>query len=279
MAAKRLSMRRIEKPWGRHRLGAGFADVEAGTPPVGEIAFEDAGEGAGPLLVKYLFTNQKMSVQVHPDDRLARAQGLAEGKDEAWFVVAAEPHATIGIGLRDVMDKDAFAAAVRDGSIEDKLCWRAVKPGDVFYLPAGTVHAIGGGLILVEVQQNVDVTYRLYDYGRPRALHVEEGIAASSPVPYLASFVPQEIAPGRRVLASGPAFVLEQWCGGRTVQVDAGGQPLWIVPLHGSLLLDGNRVQPGEVWRVDGDVALDAGKGTDMLLAYPGGNILPLAAC
>ena len=267
-------MRRIEKPWGRMHLGLGFVDVPADCAPVGEIRFGDVGDEDDALLVKYLFTGGKLSVQVHPDDEAARAHGFPSGKDEAWYVVAAEPYAAIGMGLRDVMDRNALTEAVCDGSIEDRLCWRAVKPGDFFYSPAGTVHAIGAGLTLVEVQQNVDLTYRLYDYERPRELHVVEGIAASDPVPYVTSFVPVDVAPGRRLLANGPAFVLEQWRGERRVHVDGSVRPLWIVPVHGAIRIDGQEATVGEVWRSDGRTLLDLGSSSELLLACPGEGAL-----
>lgn len=274
MTAIRLETRRVEKPWGRRTLWSGFEDVAADGPPVGEIWFQDPRGRDPELLVKYLFTSEKLSIQVHPGDAAARAAGHPRGKDEAWVVLAAEPHATIGIGMRDVMDRDALRASAIDGSIEDKLCWRAVKAGDVFYSPAGTVHAIGAGLTLVEIQQNVDLTYRLYDYGRPRELHLDAGIAVSDPVPYVAPHVPCPCGPGRQILADGPAFVLEHWLRSGSGTVDGGARPVWLVPLKGGGTLDGQPFEPGGVWLVEGSADLVLDEESDVLAAYPGQGII-----
>lgn len=129
-----------------------------------------------PLLVKFLFPREKLSVQVHPDDETARRSGLPHGKSECWYVVSAEIHSQVGLGLKPGTSKSDFEAAVRRGDRVDTLLnWTYIKPGEMIYNPAGTVHAIGPGSVLLEVQQNSDVTYRLYDYGRPRELHLEQG--------------------------------------------------------------------------------------------------------
>lgn len=275
MAAIRLETRRIEKPWGRRDLWPGFAPVAVDGAPVGEIWFEDPRGREPELLIKYLFTAEKLSVQVHPDDAAAQAAGYRRGKDEAWFVLAAEPHATIGLGLREVMSRDELDAAARDGSIEDELCWRAVKPGDIFYSPAGTVHAIGAGVTLVEVQQNVDLTYRLYDYGRPRELHLDAGIAVSDPVPYVTPFVPVTPEPGRLIAADGPAFVLEYWTRPGRGQVAGGPRPIWLVPIRGAGTIDGAPLVPGSVWVVEGAAELVLDEGSGVLIAYPGQGVIP----
>ena len=276
MPAVQLTTRRIEKPWGRRDLWPGFGDVPPGGAPVGEIWFEHEGAAAEPdLLVKYLFTSEKLSIQVHPDDQAARAHGYKRGKDEAWLILAAAPDAVIGLGLREAVSREALRAAALDGSIEDLLDWRSVKAGDVFYSPAGTVHAIGPGLTLVEVQQNVDLTYRLYDYGRPRELHLDDGIAVADPVPYVAAFLPREIAHGRRILADGPAFVLERWTGtGQAQLTPQPDRPLLLMPLAGTMAIDGAPLEAGTVWSVDTPVALESGADADLLVAYPGGGII-----
>ena len=277
MPAVQLTTRRIEKPWGRCDLWPGFGDVPPGGTPVGEIWFEDEAAATEPaLLVKYLFTSEKLSIQVHPDDRAARAHGYKRGKDEAWLILAADPDAVIGLGLRETVSRAALRAAALDGSIEDLVDWRSVKAGDVFYSPAGTVHAIGPGLTLVEVQQNVDLTYRLYDYGRPRELHLDDGIAVSEPVPYVATFIPQDIAPGRRILADGPAFVFERWIGATDAALTPDdGRPLLLMPLAGDAKIDGEPLVPGTVWSVDDAVALATGRDADLLVAYPGAGVIP----
>jgi len=132
--------------------------------------------GEFPLLVKLLFPNEKLSVQVHPDDAQAKAAGETRGKTECWYVLEAEPGASVALGLKDGVDAAKVKAAVADGTMEDLMQWVPVSVGDMLFVDAGTVHAIGPGVVLLETQQTSDVTYRLYDYGRPRELHLEQGL-------------------------------------------------------------------------------------------------------
>ena len=277
MPAVRLATRRVEKPWGRRDLGTPFQDVPEGGEPVGEIWFAEEAGGAPELLVKYLFTSERLSIQVHPDDEAARKAGYPRGKSEAWLILEAEPHATIGIGTREVMTREELRAASLDGRIENLLDWRAVRAGDVFYSPAGTVHALGPGLKLIEVQQNVDLTYRLYDYGRPRELHLDAGVAVANPVPYVAPNRVEEVAPGRMRLVDGPAFVLERWTGKRSVTArGSADRPVWLVPVAGAARADGQAMNAGTVWRADARVALELDSDADLLLATPGAEPLAL---
>ena len=260
MALRRLPRRHVERVWGRRDLAGPFAPPpNAGAEPIGEIWFED--EAGAELLVKYLFTAERLSIQVHPSDSAARALGHRRGKDEAWYILAAEPGAAIGLGLTREVAPEALRAAALDGSIERLLDWREVAAGDVFYSPAGTVHAIGAGLSLIEVQQNLDLTYRLYDYGRPRELHLDEAVAVAEPGPWIRPFEPRELAPGRTVLAAGGAFALERWTGAVRIDVPDGTM---LIPLAGD--------EAGEVWAADGRVELPGP--VDLLAAYPGGELL-----
>lgn len=271
MPAQQLITRRIEKVWGRRDLGLGFGDVPASREPVGEIWFEAPAGTEPELLVKYLFTSEKLSIQVHPDDEAARAAGYPRGKDEAWVVLAADPGATIGIGLTEPMERDEFRARALDGSIEQKLDWKPVKRGDAYYSAAGTVHAIGPGVTLVEVQQNVDLTYRLYDYGRPRELHLEEGIAVSNPVPWIAPNSTRDAGGGRLILVEGLKFVLERWSGAREGRLSLDdARPIWLIPLAGSGTIDREALDAGAVWLIEGEATLDFNG--DMLVAYVGGE-------
>lgn len=274
MAAIRLVTHRVEKPWGRRRLWHGFEDVPPGGAPVGEIWFQHPGGEEPELLVKYLFTSDRLSIQVHPDDAAARAAGYPRGKDEAWLVLAAEPGATIALGTREVMSREALRAAALDGTIEHHMDWKSIRAGDFFYSPAGTVHAIGHGLTLVEIQQNVDLTYRLYDYGRPRELHLDEGVKVSNPVPFVAAQLPHPEGPGRRILAEEAKFVLERWQdhGGR-LEASA-DRPVWLVPLAGGGSADGETVRAGEVWMLDAPADVAVEKDSDWLIAYPGETVL-----
>jgi mannose-6-phosphate isomerase len=198
-----------ERPWGVRDLRPVYAKVVK--EPVGEswLTWEDnrvangpvAGRTLGelskqyrrdlvgqaasyedrfPLLVKFLFTSAKLSVQVHPDDEQARKSGQPCGKTECWYALAAKPGAQVALGLKPGTTLQDFERAIADKRAEELLNWVDVHAGDMLYVAAGTVHTVGGGMILVETQQTSDITYRLYDYGRPRELHIAEGLAATN---------------------------------------------------------------------------------------------------
>ena len=268
MSSYRLIPSAVEKPWGCKGLPTQF-----GVDPdrrIGEIWFTDEAEAHLPLLVKYLFTSEKLSVQVHPDDAQAQAMGLAGGKSECWYVLATEGDARLGIGLTRTVDADALKAAALDGSIEELIDWKPVKPGDFYYIPAGTIHAIGGGITLVEVQQNNDVTYRLFDYGRPRELHLDAGMAVSEPVPYdrLAQHVTNDSA-AMLVAETGAPFTLENLVheAGERVRQDQG--PFWFIPLQGSGLIDGQPWMAGECWLIEDQADIAVEHRLHALLARP----------
>ena len=238
----KLETKAVEKVWGRRHLPPPF--TAPGDEPIGEIWFEPP-SALSQVLVKYLFTSEKLSVQVHPSDSQAPPGG--RGKEECWLVLDAEPGATLAIGFKRNIAPEAIRAAALDGSIEDALEWHPVTAGDFFYLPAGTVHAIGPGLTLVEVQQNSDITYRLYDYGRPRALHLDEGLAVAKGEPYPAAC--RQAAPkgASRTLVEGPFFRFSQCAGtpDRAMRAAHGGAVL-ALPLEGSVVIDGEPISAGE---------------------------------
>jgi mannose-6-phosphate isomerase len=268
--ATKLSTISVNKPWGRHTLWPGFETVPAGREPIGEVWYQVAEGAPEPeLLVKYLFTSERLSIQVHPDDDAARAAGFARGKDEAWLILAAEPGATIALGTRYPVSRAELRAAALDGSIEALMDWRSVKAGDVIYSPAGTVHAIGAGLTLIEVQQNVDLTYRLYDYGRPRELHLDAGIAVSNPVPFVDSPAPIQGTRDRDILVEGSKFVIERMRGDQARRLSPVG-PTWIVPVRGGGRIDEQPFAAGECWMIDGQVMLNLEQNSEVLLAYMG---------
>lgn len=264
----------VEKPWGRTELPAAFADATANGARIGEIWFQHpddaAGGAADPLLIKYLFTSEKLSVQVHPDDAQAKAAGLPSGKDEAWVILAADPEATIALGTHRALSGEELRAAALDGSIEKLVDWVPVKAGEVIYSPARTVHAIGAGLALVEVQQNVDVTYRLYDYGRPRPLHLDEGVAVADARPFTRQPAARDLGDGRHVLVEGPKFVIERWSGGKRDLVLADDTPAWLVPLAGTGIADATPFKAGDCLMLRGIVTIEASTDADLLIAYPG---------
>ncbi|MGA7217988.1 MAG: type I phosphomannose isomerase catalytic subunit [Candidatus Sulfotelmatobacter sp.] len=131
-----------------------------------------------PLLLKFLFPHEHLSVQVHPDDVQALRVGQPWGKTECWYVAHARPGAKIALGLKPDVTVAQLEAAIHDKRAEEFLNWLNVYTGDMIYVAGGTVHTLGPGSVIVETQQQSDTTYRLYDYGRPRELHLKEGLAA-----------------------------------------------------------------------------------------------------
>ena len=131
-----------------------------------------------PLLLKFLFPHEKLSVQVHPDDEQALRVGQPWGKTECWYVAHAQPGAQIALGLKPGVTIEQLETAIHDKHAEEMLNWLNVYTGDMIYVGGGTVHTLGPGSVIVETQQQSDMTYRLYDYGRPRDLHLKDGMAA-----------------------------------------------------------------------------------------------------
>jgi mannose-6-phosphate isomerase len=236
----RLTPRHVPKVWGSTRLEPLFP---ASTEKIGEVWFE--GLPDLPLLIKFLFTTEPLSVQVHP-----------EGKTEMWHILAAEPGAKIAAGFRSPISEQRLRESALSGEIEQLLEWHEARPGDTFFIPAGTVHAIGAGLTLCEIQQWSDVTYRLYDYGRPRELHLDEGVRVSQLGPHAARQSARE-----GVLVSCPFFTTER------VRVDGSltCNPKMIVVLEGGLKIDGQAASAGETWHAGGAVVKLQGHATVLL--------------
>ncbi|KMS60180.1 mannose-6-phosphate isomerase [Novosphingobium barchaimii LL02] len=240
-----LPTRQVEKPWGKDVLPAPFTAPEG--VRIGEIWFEPPA-ALPDLLVKYIFTSEALSVQVHPSDAQTIAKGIGrQGKEECWLIIAAEPGATLGIGFDSDLDEAAMRAAALDGSIEHLLTWHPVAPGDFFYIPANTVHAIGAGVGLIEVQQNSDITYRLYDYGRPRELHLDDGVAVSKGERYVLDRWHKTVAPhGSQQLVDGPLFLLDQVAGAPSPEVAARyPAALLVIPREGDVEVGGEAIAPG----------------------------------
>jgi mannose-6-phosphate isomerase len=278
MPATKLHTHRVEKPWGRRELFPGFENVAEGGNPVGEVWFQQPGDSKPDLLIKYLFTSEKLSVQVHPNDEQARERGLPRGKDECWTVLQAEVDATIAVGTTEPMSRDKLRADAENGTIEGDLSWKPVKEGDFLYCASDTIHAIGGGLTVIEVQQNSETTYRLYDYGSDRELHLDDGMAVADPNPYVPVVSPGAAGEGRRIMVEGPKFVLERWTGGERSLTLPEGTTAWLVPITGQGEVAGIDWRAGECVTVTGRETVSAGEGADLIVAYPGTTRVEVAA-
>jgi mannose-6-phosphate isomerase len=241
----KLKQHMVEKPWGRTYIPAAF-NAPAGQR-IGEIWYDDGAADALPLLAKWIFTSENLSIQVHPDDSQAKARGLPSGKEECWYIIDAEPGAVLGVGTKTPLNDEQLRAVALSGEIENLMEWKPVKPGDYFYIPAGTVHAIGAGITLVEMQQYADVTYRLYDYGRldkgvPRELHLDDGVAVSIAQPY--TDLRSGNAQGNMQLVAGPHFNL--WLAADSnglAPIPQAGQR-WLLPISGSVSVISDNEKP-----------------------------------
>jgi mannose-6-phosphate isomerase len=194
--------------------GKSLAELTAqyGRELVGEAATDSS---RFPLLTKFLFPHEKLSVQVHPDDDAARRAGEPCGKNECWYVAHAKPGAQVALGLKPGTTQRDFEEAIQQKRAEEFLNWINVFRGEMIYVAGGTVHTLGPGSILVETQQQSDTTYRLYDFGRGRELHLRQGLAAMKEKTGAGKVLrpaPREI-PGTRnrvaPLVASPYFVVE----------------------------------------------------------------------
>lgn len=197
--------------------------AEHGAALVGTITTRRYGADF-PLLAKFIDANDRLSIQVHPDDAYAHSREAHtgfHGKTEAWYILDAAPGATVTYGLSRPSSRAEFAAAVADGTVEALMGQLPVAAGDVIFVPAGTLHAINAGIVLFEIQQKSDLTYRVYDYGRRdaktgqlRELHLEKSLDVSvfAPAPG-GKVAPIALSPGRDLLIACDYFALERWHG------------------------------------------------------------------
>lgn len=234
---KRLASTVLDKVWGAPDTEPWFRNPAR--RKIGEIWF--SASDSLPILVKLLFTSDNLSVQVHPQDEYARLHHNSRGKTEIWHILRAEPDAKVAIGLREKLSPERLRAASLSGEIMDLLNWLPARVGDTFFVPAGAVHAIGGGLALCEIQQHSDVTYRLYDYGRPRELHLDHALAVCLPGPLAArTQLPFECAYFR----AQPLTV------NGIVTVDSPARNTIYVAISGAGSMGGEPFQAGEAWEI-----------------------------
>lgn len=258
--SRELETRIVDKPWGRRGLPARF-----GVDPdrqVGEIWFVPPADRPLDVMAKYLFTSERLSIQVHPDDVTARARGVPRGKDECWIILDAAADAELGIGTVREVGADDLLAAAKDGSIVDLIDWRRPRAGDFLYNPAGTVHALGPGLTVLEVQQAVDCTYRLFDYGRPRDLHLDQARDVVNARPHRHP-LDGRVGEASRVLVDGPKFGLA-WCVGHAPILPDHARDIQLLPIDEAV----NGTASGQCALVDLDEARDLRSSGRFVLAW-----------
>jgi mannose-6-phosphate isomerase len=270
---------RIGEAWftageNRTSLGPTLADVLRASPQWLGTGANSEHPGLCPLLIKLLFTSSRLSVQVHPKDDYAQKHHQSLGKTEAWFVIKAEPGAEVALGFKEPISAERFRDSARSGEIETLLDWRQVRAGDTIFVPAGTVHAIGAGLTICEVQQNSDITYRLYDYGRPRELHLEHGSAVSDLGPYLHHSDRRELDAGRCLLVESQYFRMEHLHQRNNRFTIPGRLSHYclLTSLSGDGTIAGERFAKGQVWMIPagaGPVEL-VSDDAEWLLSYTG---------
>lgn len=238
MAVRPLKATFVERIWGATDLAPLFDNPEG--KRIGEVWL--TADPPLPLLFKFIFTSEKLSVQVHPSG------GTGTGKTEMWHILATQPGATVAAGfIREITREEARKAAL-DGSIEKLLRSIPVQPGDTVFIPAGTVHAIGAPLILFEVQQNSDITYRLYDYGRPRELHLDEGLAISHLFPH-----PGVNQPQGELLAACEYFEVERISVNKPRRI----RNAVVTAIQGEGIIDAHIFRPGMSYQVEGEAILE----------------------
>jgi mannose-6-phosphate isomerase len=273
MPTEHAAVRVVHKPWGAFDLQP-WSSVDGSGDAVGELWFERADKEAPTpaLLLKLLFTSEPLSIQVHPDDTYARAMGMPNGKSEAWYILSAGPDAQIGVGLKHQVTPQQLRTSIQNGSIADLMHWRHVAKGDVIYIPAGTIHAIGAGIVLAEIQQNSDATFRLFDYGRQRELHEDNGVAVAHPWPLRAPCNPARLTTERTVLVASRHFVLER------IELREGSSwallaepETWMLVLDGHAAIGLAAASIGEtIFIAGGRTSIEVGSnGLSALIAYP----------
>ena len=203
--------------------------------------------GRFPLLIKFLFPREKLSVQVHPDDARAQLIGQPCGKTECWYVLKALPEAQVALGFKSGTERGEVERAIQGNRLEDLLNWVSIRAGEMIYVEAGTVHAIGPGSILVETQQNSDTTYRLYDYGRPRELHLKEGLEAMKLTTGAGKVQYAEAAQnGTQRLVASPCFVVDRFSlkGPKDLKTGMPGTAQCLVALNGCGVVEAAGTEP-----------------------------------
>lgn len=234
MKPVRVNPSRRVKPWGSKNLEPLFADARQ---RIGEIWYQRS--PSFPILVKFLFTSKNLSVQLHPD--------AVSGKTEMWHILKAEPGAKIAIGFEKPIRREKLEQACRSGEILELLRWTPVAAGQTYFVPARTVHAIGAGIALCEIQQNSDVTYRLHDFELGRELHLEQAVPIARLSRHPGASVPQPMPDGRELLARCEYFATESIAARGSFEVQSEQSQLLIF-LEGKGRIGDATFAAGEVW-------------------------------
>ncbi|MGZ3409049.1 MAG: class I mannose-6-phosphate isomerase [Xanthobacteraceae bacterium] len=278
MAIERARANALTKPWGVSDLHPFSSEWRKGET-IGEIWFErvDPTAPVPSLLLKILFTSQPLSIQVHPNDAYAHSIGLTNGKTEAWHVLRANPGAKVALGLREHLTPQQLRTAIDDGSIADLIDWQAVSSGDTIFVPAGTIHAIGAGLVIAEIQQRSDATFRLFDFGRGRELQIDDAIAVADAGIANHHDKPSHLSDTRTLLCSNAHFTFEKIdLAPNTAWRLKAEQETWILVVRGSAHARAFDVTTGDAIYAKSDhVNTHVGPaGLTALVAYTGGNVV-----
>lgn len=299
LAPFRLLPRFDPRPWGRRDLRPWFPQVSRPTGEVwfhernqtslgvtlGELVRRDAGSLLGrqanaavfPILCKFIFTNAPLSIQVHPDDDYARRRENQWGKIELWYLLRTDPEARLALGFREPISPERLREAALSGEIERLLDWKQVHPGDVFVIYPGTVHTLGAGVVLAEIQQNSDLTYRIYDYQRPRPLQLDRAAAVAHLGPYPGCPPPLDLGDGRKLLARTGCFATEllETAAPCHYRPQPGRFEMLLI-LEGRGRLAGQAFQAGECWFIPAAAApfeLHPEQPLRLLRSYPPGPV------
>jgi mannose-6-phosphate isomerase len=274
MTIERAQATAVPKPWGVADLTP-WSNAGSTNRPIGEIWFEPPVGTGKPLSLrlKLLFTSQPLSIQVHPNDAYAQSIGLSSGKTEAWYVLSAEHGSEVALGLRFTLSLADLLLAIDDGSIADCISWQKVSRGDTVFVPAGTIHAIGAGLVIAEIQQRSDVTFRLFDFDRARELHVTDAVAVAQRGPAAEPRHPIHFSEQRTMLSCDPSFVFERLdLPPKTVWSIDAAHETWLLVLHGSAGVGALEITLGDVLFAQTDeIAIRVGTNAlSCLVAYTG---------
>jgi mannose-6-phosphate isomerase len=274
MAIEHAAVQVVRKPWGVADL-LPWSGIDGSGEAIGELWFQRTDKNAPipALLLKLLFTSEPLSIQVHPNDAFARSIGLPNGKTEAWYILSATPEARVAVGLKRHLTPQQLRTSIKDGSIAGLAQWRSVRRGDVIFVPAGTIHAIGAGITLAEIQQHSDATFRLFDHGRQRELHEERAVAVSDAGPAQTQAVARRLSDERWVLIANPHFVLERInLPANSTWALTADREIWMLVIEGLARIGATNTTVGDVIFVEADHAIiEVGPdGISGLIAYPG---------